>query len=122
MEAGRENPTCTPMDCIIISSPKPLLTEELRGKLPPLSIGEEKGLEALAIVKYVTPGNDKRWYASAFDGDDTFFGLCVSSAKTELGYFNLSTLKSIRGVFDSPVERDVDFQPKSLSELLPAHR
>jgi len=37
--------------------------------------GEEKGLEALAQVKFFTPDSNWIWYASEFDGEDIFFGL-----------------------------------------------
>jgi hypothetical protein len=47
--------------------------------------------------------------------DFLFFGL-VSGLDIELGYFSLSELKSVRGKFGLPVERDLHFQPTRLSE------
>lgn len=98
-----------------------LLTEELRKKLPPLYSGEEKGVEALALVKFFTPDSGWTWYASEFDGKDTFFGLAVGF-EPELGYFSLSELQQVRGVLGLPVERDLHYTPKTLSELLEQHR
>ena len=63
---------------------KPLLTEQLRKKLPKLYECEEQGLNALALVKFFTPDSNWTWYASEFDGEDIFFGL-VSGLEVELG-------------------------------------
>ena len=97
-----------------------LLTQAIRRKLPPLYANEEKGTEALAIVKFFTPDSSWTWYASEFDGDDVFFGLAVG-VEPELGYFLLSELPSIRGKLGLPVERDRFFTPTPLRELLDKH-
>jgi hypothetical protein len=98
-----------------------LLNQEIREKLPPLRSGEELGLEALAQVKFYTPDSDWIWYASEFDGEDTFFGL-VSGFELEFGNFSLSELQEIRGPLGLLIERDVHFAPKKLRELLEKHR
>jgi hypothetical protein len=98
-----------------------LLTKELRRKLPPLYSGEEKGLQALALVKFFTPNGRWTWYASEFDGKNAFFGLVVGF-EPELGYFSLSELQQIRSVLGLPVERDLNYTPKTLGELLEQHR
>jgi hypothetical protein len=73
-----------------------LLTKAIRRKLPPLYANEDKGTDALAIVKFFTPDSSWTWYASEFDGDDLFFGLAVGF-EPELGHFRLSELQSVRG-------------------------
>lgn len=93
-----------------------LLDTESREKLPKLYSNEEKGLEALAQVKFYTPDSDWTWYASEFDGEDLFFGL-VSGFDIELGYFSLKELDEARGPLGLPIERDVHFEPKTLKEL-----
>lgn len=98
-----------------------LLTPQLRQQLPKLYANEELGLEALALVKYFTPDSGWTWYASEFDGQDTFFGL-VDGHETELGYFLLSELESVRGQLGLPVERDLYFEPKTLKALQDYHR
>ena len=97
-----------------------LLTKAIRRKLPALYTNEEKGTEALAVVKFFTPDSSWTWYASEFDGDDLFFGLAVG-VEPELGYFRLSELQSIRGKLGLPVERDRFFKPTPLRELLEMH-
>lgn len=98
-----------------------LLDTECKEKLPPLYSGEEKGLEALALVKFFTPDSNWTWYASEFDGDDIFFGL-VSGIEVELGYFSLKELQEVRGPLGLPIERDLHFEPKSLKELQEIHK
>jgi hypothetical protein len=98
-----------------------LLDEESRKKLPPLRSGEELGLDALAQVKFFTPDSDWTWYASEFDGEDTFFGL-VSGFEVEFGNFSLSELQQVLGPMGLPIERDLHFEPKKLGELLEWHK
>ncbi len=94
-----------------------LLTKELRKKLPTLYSQEEKGLDAVAIVKFFTPDSNWTWYATEFDGKDTFFGL-VDGFEKELGYFSLSELQNVKGALGLPIERDRYFIPKTLRELM----
>jgi hypothetical protein len=94
-----------------------LITKEVLRRLPPLGSQEEKGLEAMAVVKFFTPDASWTWWASEFDGEDLFFGL-VHGFEKELGYFRLSELKQIRGALGLPVERDRYFRPKTLGELM----
>jgi hypothetical protein len=98
-----------------------LLTKAIRRQLPPLYANEDKGLEALAIVKFFTPDSSWTWYASEFDGEDVFFGLAVS-LEPELGYFRLSELQNVRGRLHLPVERDRFFTSTPLRELLDQHK
>lgn len=91
--------------------------DELREKLPPLYSGEELGLMAQALVKFFTPDSNWTWYASEFDGNDTFFGL-VSGLELEFGYFSLSELQSVKGPLGLAIERDIHFQPQPFQTLL----
>ena len=92
-----------------------LLTKALRKKLPKLYSQEGKGMDAVAQVKFFTPDSSWTWWASEFDGENTFFGL-VDGFEKELGYFSLSELESVRGPMGLPIERDLYFDPKPLSE------
>ena len=94
-----------------------LLTKQLRRRLPKLYSQEKKGLDALAVVKFFTPDAHWTWFASEFDGEDTFFGF-VRGDFPELGTFSLSELQSIRGCLGLPVERDRYFKPTPLRELM----
>ena len=98
-----------------------LLDIESREKLPPLYSGEEKGLGALARVKFFTPDSSWTWYASEFDGEDIFFGLVIGF-EIELGYFSLSELKSVKGPLGLPIERDLHYESKTIQELMDKHQ
>lgn len=96
---------------------EPLLTEQLKRKLPRLYECEKQGLDAVAQVKFFTPDGSWTWYATEYDGEDVFFGLVVGH-ETEMGYFSLSELLSVRGPLGLPIERDLYFIPKPLKELM----
>lgn len=93
-----------------------LLTKANRDALPPLYSQDGKGDEAIAFVKFFTPDSSWTWYATEFDGEDTFFGL-VCGSETELGYFSLAELKSARGPLGLAIERDRHFKPTTLAEI-----
>ena len=93
-----------------------LLTKKIREDLPKL-YANEGNHDAKVIVKFFTPDSNWTWYATEFDGVDTFFGL-VDGFEQELGYFSLKELEDIRGPLGLPVERDRHFGPKPLSSCL----
>ena len=94
------------------------MTGELRKKLPGLYAQEKLGGEGIAYVKYFTPDSSWTWYATEFDGEDTFFGL-VEGFEKELGYFSLSEIETVRGPMGLPIERDLYWQPKTLKGIAP---
>ena len=65
--------------------------------------------KAVVYLKLFTPDSNWTWFATEFDGKDTFFGL-VDGLERELGYFNLSELESIKGPLGLPIERDLHFE------------
>jgi len=99
-----------------------LLTKEIRDALPALYATDEVKLSDKTIVcKFFSPFNGWRWYATEFDGEDTFFGVVVGW-ETEWGYFSLSELASVAvaGNTVPAVERDLSFSPclvKDIPEL-----
>ena len=95
-----------------------LLTQEIRKKLPALYSQEDKGGKAVAHVKFFTPDSSYTFFATEFDGEDTFFGL-VDGHEKELGYFSLKELESVRGPLGLPIERDLYWTPKTLQEIAP---
>ena len=92
-----------------------LLTKANRQALAPLGSGSE-----LATVKFFGSGR-WTWYASEFDGDDTFFGYVESGLGSdcdEFGYFSLSELTAMRfRPFGLPVERDRYWSPRTFQEI-----
>ena len=94
-----------------------LLTEEIRRRLPAL-YATEKEKDPVIQVKFFTPWSNWTWYATEFDGEDSFFGL-VEGFDTEWGYFSLSEIDAIRGPGGLRIERDLYFKPRPVSELSP---
>lgn len=90
-----------------------LLTKAIIKSLPPL-YSQENNPDPVVRVKFFDPTGSWTWYATEFDGVDTFFGL-VDGHEKELGYFSLSELQAVRGQFGLGVERDLHFRPQPLS-------
>ena len=86
--------------------------------MPKLYDQENKGSEAVAVVKFFTPDAHWTWYITEFDGEDIMFGL-VEGLEKELGYVSFSELKDLRGPLGLPIERDLYFKPKKLFEIAP---
>lgn len=97
-----------------------LLTKANKKALPKLYSTDNDGDQAIAQVKFFTPDSNWTWYAFEFDGKDTFFGF-VAGQESELGYFSLSELESVRGPYGLKIERDRYFSPTTLSELKTMH-
>jgi hypothetical protein len=99
-----------------------LLTKEIRNSLPKLYATESiPSNEKVAVAKFFYPYGRGTWYATEFDGEDTFFGYVVSMLGPdcdEYGYFSLSELESVKGPLGLGIERDIAFRPTKLSELL----
>ncbi len=96
-----------------------LVTKDLAKKLPKL-YSTENFKDPLVICKFFLPYSRLSWYAIEFDGSDLFFGY-VTGEFPELGYFSLSELENVRGVFKLEVERDLYFDPIPLSKLKSAN-
>ena len=94
-----------------------LMNREIKTKIPKLYEQDNKGLNAIVFVKFFTPDSNWSWYATEFDGKDTFFGLVDGMVK-ELGYFSLAELENLRGPYGLKVERDLYFLPAKLKSLM----
>lgn len=94
-----------------------LMTKEIEKKLPPLYSQDGKGDKAVAYEKYFTPDSSFTWYVTEYcPNDKLFFGLVVG-LETELGYFSLKELESVKGPLGLAIERDLHFVPSTLSEI-----
>ena len=97
-----------------------LLTQTLRNRFE--QIGRQyESPDPIVVCKFFDPTGSWTWYATEFDGDDTFFGYVVGFAK-ELGYFSLRELSEVKGRFGLGIERDLHFDECKLSEIPEYHR
>jgi hypothetical protein len=96
-----------------------LLTKAIEAKLLKSPLYSHDGCKRPdVIVKFFTPDSSWTWYVTEAEqatdevgeltGDWTFYGL-VEGHESELGYFTLSELQSVRGQFGLPIERDKYF-------------
>lgn len=93
-----------------------LMTKALAKTLPALGSTDALGDAALARVKYFHPLSNWTWYATEYDpATRMFFGL-VKGFETELGYFSLDELESVK-VRGLGIERDLFWRPEPLSEI-----
>lgn len=99
-----------------------LLPAELRAQLPPL-YAQEKTRDPMVYIKYFTPDSGWTWFVtegSEEEGRFLFFGYVIGHER-EWGYFSLADLQTNLGPMRSPIERDLYFAPKPLSEALKRH-
>ncbi|HFC12985.1 MAG TPA: DUF2958 domain-containing protein [Anaerolineae bacterium] len=97
-----------------------LLTKALRKRFEQIGRQEESP-DPIIVCKFFDPCSQWTWYATEFDGNDTFFGYVVGSAK-ELGYFSLTELSEFRGRLGLGIERDLHFDECKLSEIPDYHK
>ena len=107
------------------------ITLELEGGVPhhiaifPVTAQDGKAGQAIVYLKLFTPDSSFTWYILEGSpvndeecNDFQFFGL-VDGHEKELGYFYLSELESVKGSLGLPVERDLWWKPKTLTEIAP---
>jgi len=92
-----------------------LMPKEIRNKIPQL---QNAAKDSTVWVKFFSPYSGWTWYATEFDGVDTFFGY-VTGFANEWGYFSLKELEETTLGPDLPaIERDCSFTPQPLINLL----
>lgn len=98
-----------------------LLTAENKKNLPALYSTESVPAEDKIVqVKFFHPCGRFTFYAVEFDGEDTFFGFCVSPLGPECdewGYASLEEFKTVKGHLGLGIERDLHFRPTKFSEI-----
>jgi hypothetical protein len=96
-----------------------LITRKLRRHLPRLYDTEHQE-DPIAWVKYFVSFSNWYAYGVEFDGTDLFYGLVFGDYE-ELGYFSLRELEALPDTLELPVERDLYFKPKPLSQIRAEH-
>ena len=92
-----------------------LLTKALEKRFAKL--GRQDKPDAIVVAKFFNPVGSWTWYATEYHPEDrTFFGL-VKGFETELGYFSLDELESVRLRFGLGIERDLHFREITMDAL-----
>lgn len=95
-----------------------LLTKEIERAFPKLGdTGDKKPNETKIVAKFFAPWNSWTWFATEFDGEDTFYGM-VHGFEKELGYFSLTELQAIRSPWGTGIERDLYYHGHTLDEVM----
>jgi hypothetical protein len=97
-----------------------LLTKEIIAKLPAIGSTDGKPHDQRKVIcKFFHPCSNWAWYllegSQTESGDWELFGL-VRGFESELGYFNLSELQSVK-VRGLGIERDLYFGDHTLAEV-----
>ena len=95
-----------------------LIPKEILETLPDLYASEDI-TDPLCQVKLFTPDSNWTWYIIELSKEDgsTCYGY-VQGLESELGYFSLEEVGHVRGALNLPVERDLCFEPATLSEVM----
>lgn len=92
-----------------------LLRDDIARSLPRL-YATEREADPIARVKFFTPDSSWTWYAVEYGpAERLFFGLVIGHER-EFGYFSLDELESVCGPLGLPIERDLHWQPKPVSQ------
>jgi hypothetical protein len=104
-----------------------LLPYPIRENLPILGSQQRLGGKMKVLTRWFTPDGSLAWHITEGsarrdkDGkavDYLLFGL-VEGQCSEMNYFWLSDLETVRGPTGVPVERDLHWRPKTLEEIAP---
>ena len=92
-----------------------LIPKDLLEQIPHL-YDTERNLNPICHIKLFTPDSVFTWFIIEMSIDeDIAFGYVVSPFESELGYFSLKELESIKGALGLGVERDISFKPSALA-------
>ena len=76
-----------------------------------------KGRDPVALVKIFDPTGSWTWYIVAYDPKTRIaFGL-VDGFEAEVGDFSMQELVDVRGAMGLPLERDIFWTPRKISEI-----
>jgi hypothetical protein len=98
-----------------------LLTKELLRQFKKVGRQEEVS-DPIVIAKFFNPAGAGTWYATEYDPESKeFFGyvFIFGDWNDEWSSFALSELENYRGKFGLGIERDLYFEEKPVSEVVP---
>ena len=99
-----------------------LLTKELLARFTKVG-RQENSCDPIVVAKFFNPTGAGTWYATEYDPElKEFFGYVsiFGDWNDEWGSFSLTELESYRGQFGVGIERDLYFDEKRISEVVPS--
>jgi len=98
-----------------------LLTKELLKRFE--KIGRQENVsDPVVVAKFFNPTGAGTWYATEYDPEERLFFGFVSifgDCNDEWGSFSLDELQNYRGKFGLGIERDIYFEEKPISQVVP---
>ena len=83
---------------------------------------QENASDPVVVAKFFNPTGAGTWYATEYDPEDRLFFGFVSifgDWNDEWGSFSLDELQNYRGKFGLGIERDIYFEEKPISQVVP---
>jgi hypothetical protein len=99
-----------------------LLTKGLLARFAKLG-RQEESTDPIVVAKFFNPSGAGTWYATEYDpASREFFGFVsiFGDWNDEWGSFSLDELESYHGNFGLGIERDLYFDEKRISEVMPS--
>lgn len=99
-----------------------LLTKELLTRFAKLG-RQEESTDPIVVAKFFNPAGAGTWYATEYDpASREFFGYVsiFGDWNDEWGSFSLDELQSYTGKMGLGIERDLYFDEKRISEVVPS--
>lgn len=84
---------------------------------------QEETADPIVVAKFFNPTGAGTWYATEYDPTDkVFFGYVsiFGDWNDEWGSFALEELESYQGKFGLGIERDLSFDEKPISQVVPS--
>lgn len=99
-----------------------LLTIELLDRFAKIGRQEDSS-DPIVVAKFFNPTGAGTWYATEYDPESKeFFGFVsiFGDWNDEWGSFSLAELENYQGKFGLGIERDLYFDEKKISEVVPS--
>jgi len=74
--------------------------------------------DPVALLKLFDPTGSWTWFVAGYDPETRLAYGLVSGFENEIGDFDMTELVQIRGQFGLPIERDLYWEPRRLSECV----
>jgi len=74
--------------------------------------------EIVCPLKIFNPGGAGTWWLAAFDPEDGVAWGVAEITYREAGSFSMEDLRTARGAFGLPYERDLHYHPQTVQDLL----
>ena len=72
--------------------------------------------DSMALIKLFDPTSSWTWYITEYDPEGRIAYGLVDGFEKELGSFSMKELVDYRGKFGLPIERDLHWKPRPVSE------